>query len=117
MYLLERGIRLTGTDGWSLGCALHPYRRNYETAPMRALSGRAHKAGREIGYCHLEKLHNLEALPGDGFHVLLPRKDTRRFCRWTRAVAVVDLMRSDLTTSALPTPLHVDRAAKVEWPC
>ena len=25
-----------------------------------------HKAGRDIGYCHLEKLHNLEALPPSG---------------------------------------------------
>ena len=30
-----------------------------------------HKAGREIGYCHLEKLHNLEALPADRLHGLL----------------------------------------------
>jgi hypothetical protein len=28
-----------------------------------------HKADRNIGYCHLEKLHNLEALPNDGFTV------------------------------------------------
>jgi hypothetical protein len=26
-----------------------------------------HKAGRRIGYCHLEKLHSLEQLPSTGF--------------------------------------------------
>jgi hypothetical protein len=26
-----------------------------------------HKAGLDIGYIHIEKLHNLEALPADGF--------------------------------------------------
>ena len=30
-----------------------------------------HRAGRDIGYCHIEKLHNLEALPATGFTVLL----------------------------------------------
>ncbi|MCY1246101.1 hypothetical protein D9M72_593050 [compost metagenome] len=32
----------------------------------KALIWEGHKAGRDIGYCHLEKLHNLEALPAHG---------------------------------------------------
>jgi hypothetical protein len=28
-----------------------------------------HKAGRHVGYCHIEKLHNLEPLPSTGFSV------------------------------------------------
>ena len=27
-----------------------------------------HKAGREIGYCHIEKLHNLEHAAGEGLY-------------------------------------------------
>ena len=34
-----------------------------------ALIWEGHKAGRDIGYCHLEKLHNLEALPPHGFTI------------------------------------------------
>ena len=50
-----------------------------------------HKAGREIGYCHLEKLHNLEALPDHGFTVCcFPVKVERASAGWTRAVAILE---------------------------
>ena len=50
-----------------------------------------HKAGRHIGYCHLEKLHNLEALPPDGFTVAcFPCKIRAASAGWTRAVAIID---------------------------
>ena len=50
-----------------------------------------HKAGRDIGYCHLEKLHNLEVLPPDGFMVAcFPVKIRRASAGWTRAVAILD---------------------------
>jgi kynurenine formamidase len=50
-----------------------------------------HKAGRHIGYCHLEKLHNLEALPDTGFMVsCFPHKIRGASAGWTRAVAIVD---------------------------
>ena len=91
MYLLERGIRLTGTDGWSWDAPFIHTRRNYERSADARLIWEGHKAGREIGYCHLEKLHNLEALPGDGFHVIcFPVKIRAASAGWTRAVAVVD---------------------------
>ena len=50
-----------------------------------------HKAGRDIGYCHLEKLHNLEALPADGFFIsCFPHKIRGASAGWTRAVAIFD---------------------------
>ena len=50
-----------------------------------------HKAGRDIGYCHLEKLHNLEALPGDGFTIsCFPHKIRGASAGWTRAVAIFE---------------------------
>jgi kynurenine formamidase len=50
-----------------------------------------HKVGREIGYCHLEKLHNLEALPPKGFAVCcFPVKVRGASAGWTRAVAILD---------------------------
>jgi len=50
-----------------------------------------HKAGREIGYCHLEKLHNLESLPAHGFTICcFPAKIRGASAGWTRAVAILD---------------------------
>ena len=50
-----------------------------------------HRAGREIGYCHLEKLHNLEALPSIGFEVAcFPVSVQGGSAGWTRAVAIFD---------------------------
>jgi hypothetical protein len=50
-----------------------------------------HKAGRHIGYCHLEKLHNLEALPPTGFMIsCFPHKIRGASAGWTRAVAIFD---------------------------
>ena len=69
MYLLERGVRVTGTDGWSWDAPFaHTAERFAETRDA-SLIWEGHKAGRDIGYCHLEKLHNLEALPANGFEV------------------------------------------------
>ena len=50
-----------------------------------------HKAGRDIGYCHLEKLHNLEALPPTGFFIsCFPHKIRGASAGWTRAVAIFE---------------------------
>jgi kynurenine formamidase len=50
-----------------------------------------HKAGREIGYCHIEKLHNLEVLPATGFFVsCFPVKVKAASGGWTRAVAILE---------------------------
>lgn len=49
-----------------------------------------HKAGRERGYCQLEKLHALEQLPPTGFTVIcFPVKITAASAGWTRCVAVL----------------------------
>jgi kynurenine formamidase len=91
MYLLERGIRLTGTDGWSWDAPfVHTAKRYCETRDA-SLIWEGHKAGRHIGYCHLEKLHNLEQLPSSGFTVsCFPVKIERASAGWTRAVAIID---------------------------
>ena len=69
LYLLERGVRLTGTDGWSWDAPFIHTKDAYAATADPALIWEGHKAGRDIGYCHLEKLHNLEALPDVGFMV------------------------------------------------
>ena len=57
----------------------------------RRRSGATTRSGREIGYSHLEKLHNLDQLPPDGFEVVcFPVKVHRASAGWTRAVAIVN---------------------------
>jgi len=91
LYLLERGVRVTGTDAWSWDAPfIHTAKRFQETGNA-ALIWEGHKAGREIGYCHMEKLHNLEALPADGFLVsCFPVKIRGASAGWTRAVAIFE---------------------------
>jgi kynurenine formamidase len=91
MYLLERGVRLTGTDAWSWDAPFSYTARKVAETGDKRLIWEGHKAGRDIGYCHLEKLHNLEALPGHGFHVCcFPHKIRGASAGWTRAVAIFD---------------------------
>jgi kynurenine formamidase len=91
MYLLERGARLTGTDAWSWDAPfVHTAKKVAETGDT-SLIWEGHKAGRDIGYCHLEKLHNLEALPPHGFTVsCFPHKIKGASAGWTRAVAIIE---------------------------
>lgn len=91
LSLLERGVRVTGTDGWSWDAPFVHTKEKFTKTGDAALIWEGHKAGREIGYCHLEKLHNLEALPPDGFTIAcFPVKIRGASAGWTRAVAIVD---------------------------
>lgn len=91
LYLLERGVRLTGTDGWSWDAPFVHTKDKYAQSHNAELIWEGHKAGRDIGYCHLEKLHNLEALPSKGFTVsCFPVKIRGASAGWTRAVAILD---------------------------
>ncbi len=90
LYLTSRGVRITGTDAWSWDAPfLYTARRYAETRDARII-WEGHKAGREIGYCHIEKLHNLEALPATGFEIAcFPVKIKGASAGWTRAVAIL----------------------------
>jgi len=94
MYLLERGVRLTGTDAWSWDAPFVHTAQKYADTGNAALIWEGHKAGRDIGYCHLEKLHNLEVLPASGFYIsCFPHKIRGASAGWTRAVAIFDELR------------------------
>jgi kynurenine formamidase len=91
MWLLEQGIRLVGTDGWSWDVPFSHTKRKIEQGGSADLIWEGHRAGREIGYSHLEKLHNLEMLPSSGFQIVcFPVKIHRASAGWTRAVAIID---------------------------
>ena len=90
LWMLERGVRLVGTDGWSWDAPFSLTRKKVAETGDAGLIWEGHRAGREIGYSHLEKLHNLEELPADGFEVVcFPVKVHRASAGWTRAVAIL----------------------------
>lgn len=91
LYLLERGVRLTGTDAWSWDAPFDYTREKFQASGDAGLIWEGHRVGREIGYCHLEKLHNLEVLPATGFVIsCFPVKIRGASAGWTRAVALLD---------------------------
>ena len=63
------GVRLTGTDAWSWDAPFSFTAQRYARSHDASIIWEGHRAGRTIGYCHIEKLHNLESLPADGFEV------------------------------------------------
>ena len=91
MYLLEEGVRVTGTDAWSWDAPFVHTAKKYQETQDPSLIWEGHKAGKDIGYCHLEKLHNLEILPSTGFMVVcFPVKIRKASAGWTRAVAIIN---------------------------
>jgi len=90
LYLLKQGVKITGTDAWSWDAPFVHTKEKYQQTGNAALIWEGHKASREIGYCHLEKLHNLEQLPATGFILCcFPVKIKAASAGWTRAVAIL----------------------------
>jgi kynurenine formamidase len=91
LWLAERGVRMVGTDGWSWDAPFVHTRARVAATGDAALIWEGHKAGREIGYCQIEKLQNLDSLPDTGFTVsCLPVKIRGASGGWTRAVAILE---------------------------
>ncbi|MGY1497621.1 cyclase family protein [Streptomyces sp. QTS52] len=91
-YLLDLGVRVIGTDAFSLDApftyVIDQYRRTQDPGVLWP----AHFAGRDREYCQIERLANLDALPSPyGFQVTcFPVKVARAGAGWTRAVATLD---------------------------
>jgi kynurenine formamidase len=91
LFLLRQGVKVTGTDGWSWDAPFSFTRKRFAETKNAGLIWEGHFAGREIGYCHLEKLTNLDKLPPFGFKVCcFPVKVEKGSAGWTRAVAFLD---------------------------
>ncbi|WP_127104249.1 cyclase family protein [Pararhodobacter zhoushanensis] len=91
MYLLERGVRVTGTDAWSWDAPFYHTAQRYAESHDPAIIWEGHRASMEIGYCHMEKLANLDQLPATGFKVsCFPFKIKRASAGFVRAVAIME---------------------------
>lgn len=89
LYLLERGVRVTGTDAWSWDAPFVYTAQEFARTGDPSIIWEGHRAGMEIGYCHIEKLSNLESLPANGFEIsCFPWKIKGASAGFTRAVAI-----------------------------
>ncbi|MCH8476166.1 MAG: cyclase family protein [Opitutales bacterium] len=89
LFLLEKGVRITGTDGWSWDAPFSHTRRRYKENPDPSIVWEGHRASMDIGYCHLEKLSNLDRLPPTGFRIsCFPVKIKAASAGFARAVAI-----------------------------
>jgi len=89
-WLTERGMRVCGTDAWSWDAPfVHTARKVAETGDA-GLIWEGHRAGMVRGYCHMEKLANLDTLPSTGFDVqCFPVKIKGASAGWCRPVAIL----------------------------
>ena len=91
LYLLEKGVRVTGTDAWSWDAPFALTAQEYAKSHDPAIIWEGHRASMDIGYCHMEKLSALDTLPGNGFLIsCFPYKIKGASAGFTRAVAIFD---------------------------
>lgn len=91
LYLASRGVKVVGTDGWSWDAPFVYTNERWQRDGDPSIIWEGHKAGREIGYFQIEKLHNLEALPPKGFTVCcFPFKIKAASAGFVRAVALLE---------------------------
>lgn len=89
--LLDLGVRVIGTDAFSLDAPFLNIIDRYHETGDRSVLWPAHFAGRAREYCQVERLANLDALPPYGFtFCCLPVKITGAGAGWTRAVALFE---------------------------
>ena len=91
MFLLEKGVRVTGTDAWSWDAPFSHTAKRWAETHDPSIIWEGHRASMDVGYCHMEKLSNLESLPATGFTVsCFPVKIKAASAGFTRAVAILE---------------------------
>ncbi|SFQ12052.1 cyclase family protein [Tranquillimonas alkanivorans] len=91
LHLLEQGVRVTGTDAWSWDAPFGMTAARYAEEKDPSIIWEGHRASMDIGYCHIEKLANLNKLPSAGFTVsCFPFKIKAASAGFVRAVAIIE---------------------------
>ena len=92
LYLLDRGVRVVGIDAWSWDRPLPFLAQEFAETGDPSVIWEAHFAGIERGYCHMEKMTNLDKIPRPfGFKVAcFPVKIKGASGGWTRPVAIFE---------------------------
>jgi kynurenine formamidase len=99
-WLLDRGVKVIGTDAWSLDRPAMFMGRDFVASGDPSRLWPAHLVGREREYCQIEKLANLGDLPtATGFTIVcFPVLIEGASAGWTRAVAILDGLEKDAAT-------------------
>ncbi len=91
LWLTDLGVRVVGTDAWSWDAPFPHTVERWEQTGDPSIVWEGHKAGKDCGYCQIEKLGNLDVLPPKGFDIIcFPTKIKKASAGWTRAVAVIN---------------------------
>ena len=91
LWMVEQGVRIVGTDGWSWDVPLPYEGEEFQKTHDASILWEAHRAGRNKAYCHIEKLTNLESLPDYGYTVYtLPIPVKGGSAGWARVIAILD---------------------------
>lgn len=89
-WLIERGIRLMGIDAWGWDAPLQEQARRARRERRTDVFWAAHYLGRELEFCHMERLANLSSLPRSGFTICaFPLRVRRGSAGPARVVALV----------------------------
>jgi kynurenine formamidase len=92
LWLIAQGVKVMGTDAWGWDRPFGAIKEEFQKTGDKGILWGAHFAGIEKEYCHIEKLANLDKLPGPhGFKVAcFPIKLTGCSAGWSRVVAFVE---------------------------
>lgn len=92
LYLLDQGVKVVGIDAWSWDRPLPYLAEEFKKNGDPSVIWEAHFAGIEKGYCHMEKMTNLDKIPKPhGFKVAcFPVKIKGASAGWTRPVAIIE---------------------------
>jgi kynurenine formamidase len=91
-HLVEQGVRVIGTDAYGFDKPFAEMGRRFDASGDDAELWPAHLAGREVTYCQIEKMANLDALPRrtEVPIVTQPIKVEDASAGWCRPVAFVE---------------------------
>jgi kynurenine formamidase len=91
MWLLDKGVKVVGTDGWSWDVPLPFEGEEFSKSGDASIIWEAHRVGRDKAYCHVEKMTNLDKLPLTGYTIsVLPVKIKKASAGWCRAIAIMN---------------------------
>ena len=69
LFLLQNGVKVTGTDAWSWDVPFSITAERFKQTKDPSIIWEGHRASMDIGYCHMEKLGNLDKVPSTGFTI------------------------------------------------
>ncbi|GAB3794081.1 cyclase family protein [Virgibacillus kimchii] len=92
-FLIHQGIKVMGTDAYGWDTPFKVQAEQYKKTGDPNIIWAAHYVGKELEYCQIEKLANLDRLPSpNGFKIAaFPVNISQASGAWARPVAIIGL--------------------------